>query len=251
MMRRLLAVGVAAVAMAGPLPAADEGVVLVVGAGGRTGQEVVAAARAAGHAVRALVRDGSQAGFPDGVTVVRGDVRDPASLAAAMRGARHVISAIGAGRGEAGNGPEQVDYRGVANLADAAAAAGVQHFVLVSSAGVTREDHILNKMFDNVLKWKARGEDALRASGVGYTIVRPGGLTNAPGGQKGVRLVQGDSDTGYIARADVARVCVAALSSAAARGRTFEVVNADVPPPQDWDALFAPLAADAPAVAAP
>jgi hypothetical protein len=48
--------------------------------------------------------------------------------------------------------------------------------------GVTDPDHMLNKILDNVLVWKLRGEDALRAAGVPYTIVRPGGLQDGPGG---------------------------------------------------------------------
>ena len=105
---------------------------------------------------------------------------------------------------------------------------------------------MLNKMFDNVLLWKAKGEAAVRASGVPYTIVRPGGLTDKPGGQSGVRLEQGDRGTGLIPRADVARVCVAALQSPEARNRTFEVYSAQTPPDVDWNAVFGKLAADGP-----
>jgi uncharacterized protein YbjT (DUF2867 family) len=100
-------------------------------------------------------------------------------------------------------------------------------------------------MFDNVLIWKGKGEDAVRASGVPYTIVRPGGLTDKPGGQSGVRLEQGDKGTGFIPRGDVARVCVAALKSPAARNRTFELYSTpSASPDMDWDAAFGKLAAD-------
>ena len=73
---------------------------------------------------------------------------------------------------------------------------------------------------------KYAGEQALRSSGVDYTIIRPGGLSNGPGG--GTAILS-DADTererggGMISRADVAAVCVAALTSAAARNRTFSV----------------------------
>jgi uncharacterized protein YbjT (DUF2867 family) len=85
----------------------------------------------------------------------------------------------------------------------------------------------------------------VRASGVPYTIVRPGGLTDKPGGQSGVRLEQGDKGTGFIPRGDVARVCVAALKSLAARNRTFELYSApSAGPDMDWEAAFGKLAAD-------
>jgi len=237
----LLAVGTQAVEAAGDL-------VLVAGASGRTGQHVVRELTAAGYRVRALVRnaDSARAVLGDGVDYATGDVRQRPTLDAAMQGVRYAISAIGSTPRDPENTPEFVDYQGIRNLAEAAAAARLEQLVIVSSAGVTQKDHVLNRMFDNVLIWKARGEEAVRASGVPYTIVRPGGLTDKPGGQAGVRLEQGDKGTGVIPRADVARVCVAALQSAAARNRTFELYGTNTPPDTDWDNLFGKLAADGP-----
>jgi uncharacterized protein YbjT (DUF2867 family) len=151
---------------------------------------------------------------------------------------------MGAGPGDADGTPEEVHYRGVQNLASAAVTAKLGQVVLLSSAGVTRDDHPLNRYFDNVLQWQARGEKALRASGVPYTIVRPGGLTGADAGAGGIRLAQGDAGTGFIPRADVARIAVAALREPAARGRTFEAYAAGGPPPADWAKTFNALAAD-------
>lgn len=222
--------------------------VLVAGASGRTGQQVVRELQGAGYRVRALVRnaDSARQVLGDGIEYATGDVRQRPTLDAAMAGVRFVIVTIGATRKDPANGPEFVDYEGVRNLAQAAASAKADQIVVVSSAGVTQKDHVLNRMFDNVLIWKGKGEDAVRASGVPYSIVRPGGLTDKPGGEAGVRLEQGDKGTGVIPRADVARVCVAALKSAAARNRTFEVYGAATPPDADWDGLFGKLAADGP-----
>lgn len=228
-------------------PAAAAGdLVLVAGATGRTGQELVRELTAAGYRVRALVRnaDSARAVLGESVEYATGDVRQPATLDAALKGARYAISAVGATRKDPANGPEFVDFGGVRNLAAAAAAANLEQIVVVSSAGVTHKDHILNRVFDNVLIWKGKGEEAVRASGVPYTIVRPGGLVDKPGGMAGVRLEQGDKGTGVIPRADLARVCVAALKSAAARNRTFELYSAQTPPDTDWDGLFGRLAAD-------
>lgn len=227
-------------------PARADDLVLVAGATGGTGQQVVRELAAAGYRVRALVRDAdaARAVLGDQVEYAVGDARQRPTLDAAMAGVRFLVTTIGATRKDPANGPQFVDYEGVRNLAEAAAAAKLSQHVLVSSSGVTRKDHVLNRLFDNVLVWKGKGEDAVRGSGVPWTIVRPGGLTNQPGGQSGIRLEQGDAGTGFIPRADVARICVAALESPAARNRTFEAYSAATAPDVDWDAAFGRLAAD-------
>jgi uncharacterized protein YbjT (DUF2867 family) len=161
-----------------------------------------------------------------------------------MQGAASLIITIGSSRKDPDNGPEFVDYGGVKNLAQAAADTGVQQVVLMSSAGVTHEDHVLNQMFNNILIWKSRGEDALRDSGVDYTIVRPGGLMDSPGGETAVVFEQGDSSTGMISREDVALVCFAALQAPAARNKTFEVFGGEEQPPNDWTNLYSSLKSD-------
>jgi uncharacterized protein YbjT (DUF2867 family) len=224
-----------------------KGLVLVAGATGRTGRLVVRTLLEKGFHVRAFVRDVERANKLLGskIDCVKGDVREIKSIKPALESVRYIISAIGAGPGgDSRNGPEFVDYGGVKNLADAASAAKLDHFVLISSMGVTHEDHYLNKAFDNVLKWKLKGEQVLRSSGVSYTIVRPGGLTDENGGQHEILFKQGDKDGGLISRTDVARVCVAALEIPAARNKTFEVISGSNPPVKDWQTLFAGLVPD-------
>ncbi len=226
---------------------AKKGLVLVVGATGRTGRLVVSTLLENGFHVRAFVRDVERANKLLGskVEYVKGDVREIESIRAALKGVTKMISAIGASLGgDSKNGPEFVDYGGVKNLSDAASAAKLDHFVLISSMGVTHEDHYLNKAFNNVLKWKIKGEQVLRKSGVAYTIVRPGGLTDGEGGQHEVVFKQGDKGSGLITRMDVSRVCVAALEIPAARNKTFEVVNGNNPSAKDWQTLFAGLMPD-------
>jgi uncharacterized protein YbjT (DUF2867 family) len=95
-----------------------------------------------------------------------------------------------------------------------------------------------------VLKWKLKGEDTLRASGVPYTVVRPGGLINKPANELAVTFAQGDTTTGTISREDVALICIAAIQQPAARGKTFETFSSQESGANDWPALFAGLAAD-------
>jgi uncharacterized protein YbjT (DUF2867 family) len=209
---------------------------------------MLAALRAAGYGkVRALVRDpaGARAKVAADVELVQGDVRDPASLAAALAGMQYVVSTLGANSfNDPANSPEKVDYEGVRNLAAAAKAAGVKHYVQVSSLGVTNPNHPLNR-FGKVMDWKLKGENALRASGVPYTIVRPGGLGDGAGGQVGIRVAQGDKmESGQIQRADVATVCVQALGNPDAFGKTFEIVGGEPGASVDWAAFFKPLKRD-------
>ena len=224
--------------------------VLVAGATGQTGHQIVRHLQQDGYRVHALVRDVEKAKAelgPD-VDYVLGDVKEPATLGPAMKGMHAVISSIGARGKDGPDRPEMVDYQGVRNLVDAAKAAKVRQFVLISSRGVTQEGHPLNRMFGNVLVWKLKGEDYLRASGVPYTIIRPGGLLNEPGGKGDIVFEQGDrkfSGALSIPREDVAIVCVEALKQAGARNRTFEVHRAaDGPPVSDWKAKFAGLKPD-------
>ena len=228
----------------------DSRTVLVAGATGRTGTAVVAQLLVDGYKVRALVRDPvkAKAAFGDQVSYAVGDVTDPATLATAMKGVDAVISAIGAKGKDGPSRPEVIDYEGVRNLAAAASVAGVKQFVLISSRGVTQKNNPLNRMFGNVLIWKLKGEDALRASGVPYTIVRPGGLTDDLAGQSAFVLEQGDSAiTGQsiIARPDLATVCVQALRYPGALNRTFELFTLPGSPMTDWQAVFAKLKPDA------
>ncbi|MCP5329063.1 MAG: SDR family oxidoreductase [Sinobacteraceae bacterium] len=246
----LAAVGAACASTGNGGGGGDSGapLVLVAGATGATGQEAVRQALTKGYAVRALVRNEEAARqlFGERVQYAVGNVRDPAAVARAVRGATYLISALGSrSQRDPGNKPEYIDYGGVKNLVDAAQAAGVKHFALVSSMGVTREDHPLNKMFDNILIWKLKGEDALRASGVPYTIVRPSGLNDDPPGRAGLQVMQGDPPIqGHVSRADIAAICVNALGNEAARSKTLEVIGTAGTPPADWSALFAGLRAD-------
>ena len=223
--------------------------VLVAGATGGTGQEVVDRALAQGLHVRALVRDESKARmlFGDRVQYVSGDVREPRSLKKAVKGVDEVICALGSSvQRDPENSPERVDFACVKALADAAKAAGVSQFILVSSMGVTHPEHQLNAMLDNILEWKLKGEDAVRATGINYTIVRPGALTNEPGGQRGIRIMQGDprEGEGSISRSDLAEVLVSAIGRKDLFGKTFEIVGDNGSARIEWASLYNELHPD-------
>jgi uncharacterized protein YbjT (DUF2867 family) len=228
--------------------ARQSGLVLVVGATGRSGPSLLDALKADGFKrVRALVRDPAtaRAKVGEGVELVQGDVRDSASLAKALAGVDYVVSGLGSNTfNDPANSPEKVDYEGVRNLATAAKAAGIKHYVQISALGVTDPNHPLNR-FGKVMEWKLKGENALRASGTPYTIVRPGGLGDGPGGKAGITISQGDTiPTGQIERADVGTVCIKALGNPDAIGKTFEIVGGEPGAVVDWDSFFKPLKKD-------
>lgn len=248
----------AAVLLAGCTAPAPPDLVLVAGASGRAGTYVVRQLKAQGIPFRAMTRSRAEAekrlgaDFA-GVDWVECDVRDPAAVAAAMKGVRRVISVIGSREVAGGNSAEFVDYGGVRNLVDAAVAARVERFVLLTAIGVTDPDHPFNKASKGALGWRLKGENHLRASGLAYTIVRPAGLVNEPAGQKGLRLEQGDRWRpllrSTLSRDDLAMVLIASLDAPGARNATFELLNDPAAAPDAWRGQLAALAPDPPAAA--
>lgn len=222
--------------------------VLVTGATGGTGQRVVAQLLAKHYRVRALVRDAEKAKtiVPEGAELVVGDVRDPATIAPAMVGVKYVISTIGArGRNrEPGNGSDDVDNLGNAKLVAEAKKAKVAQFVLVSSKGTSNADANPMDFMRPILQAKLKGENAVRESGVPYTIVQPGGLLDDAGGKVAVAFSAKDSGFGRIPRDDVATVCVEALGRKSALGKSVSIVSGSGPWPNNWDKEFKAIKAD-------
>jgi uncharacterized protein YbjT (DUF2867 family) len=213
--------------------------VAVLGAGGGTGLECVKTLLEQGREVRAVVRDPAkyEGKLPkhSNLQVVQGDVTSKDSLAKAFQQADSVIFAAS---GSSYFSAAAVDFQGVQHTAEAAKQAGLKRVVLVSSGLVTPKNrfHPIRLLLNNV-RWglmdnKYKGEQALRKSGVPYTVVRPGGLTNAPAGQHLLVAEQGDKKPGRVSRADVAAVCVAALSSDASKDVTFELKEDSSKPAQ-------------------
>ena len=229
---------------------AMEAIYLVAGATGGLGQQIVSRLLRQNKHVRALVRDRlkGRALLGENLELAQGDMRQIDTLHEAVQNVTTVICVTGTRTSEGGNNPQAVDYEGVRNLANAAKGAGVQHFILVSSLGVTHDDHPLNNM-GRVLEWKKKGEDALRASGLTYTIIRPGGLTDEPGGQRALKLDQGDKISGRISRADAADIILQALHNPHALNATFEVIEVEGQQPDKLDSLFESLKSDQEAAA--
>jgi uncharacterized protein YbjT (DUF2867 family) len=213
---------------------------LVAGATGETGSRIVSLLVKRGVPVKALVRDipAAREKLPIDVELCEGDVTDKASLQRAVADCTVLLSATGARPGFDPTGPYQVDYEGTKSLVDAAKAAGIEHYVMVSSLCVSRFFHPLN-LFFLILYWKKQAEEYLQASGLTYTIVRPGGLKNEDDDNR--PLVMAPADTlfeGNVPRMKVAETCVEALYQAAARNKIVEIIAQENAQEQELQKLF-------------
>mmetsp|Transcript_51352 Transcript_51352/g.95048 ORF Transcript_51352/g.95048 Transcript_51352/m.95048 type:complete len:312 (-) Transcript_51352:312-1247(-) len=135
--------------------------------------------------------------------------------------------------------PEKVDYLGQVNQIDLAAKLGINHVIVVSSMGGTDPDNFLNSIGKDkdgngdgdILLWKRKAEKYLTESGLQYTIIHPGGLLDTPPGEKKLILDVDDkllqNEKRSISRADVARLCVAALTVSKGRSVSFDAISRD------------------------
>ena len=222
--------------------------VLVVGATGSIGRLVVEEALRPGHAARALVRSrGKAARLPPETEVVVGDLTRPETLPAAVANVDAVVFTHGSeGGGKAG--AESVDYGGVRNVLRALGSRQAR-ISLMTSIGVTNRASAYNRTTEGH-DWKRRSERLVRASGLPYTIVRPGWFDYNGPDEHQLALLQGDKrhagdpSDGAVARRQIAEVLVQALGSDRALRKTFELVATHGAAPRDFGALFAPLDAD-------
>ncbi|MGQ4429400.1 MULTISPECIES: NAD(P)H-binding protein [unclassified Streptomyces] len=194
--------------------------ILVTGATGTIGSEVVRQLAARGEKVRALTRDPERADLPSEVEAVRGHPADRASAEAALTGAEAAFL-VGV------FGPDDAEHdRG---LVEAARAAGVRRIVKLSGIG-TGEPAV-----GPVGTWHVAGEQAVRDSGLEWTILRPSAFaTNTLGWAASLRAgspvpnTSGDGGQGVVDPRDVSEVAVAALLDPAHSQRTYTLTGPEV-----------------------
>ena len=202
--------------------------ILVAGGHGQVALRLLKLLAADGHTARGLIRKPGQAADLQavGAIPVLGDLENDESLAGYVKGADAVVFAAGAGPGSGDARKRTVDLGGAVKLADAAIETGVRRYVMVSSLGA--QDPAAGGPMRPYLEAKAEADAYVVASGLDYTIVRPGGLTDQPG--TGRVLVSRDlGRSGRIPRDDVAAVLAACLVTPATIGVTFELLTGDTP----------------------
>jgi putative NADH-flavin reductase len=181
----------------------------IFGATGGTGQQVVEQALAAGHTVTVLVRDAAKLTKRDArLTVITGNVLNQADVDACVKQTDAVICTLG----NTSNNPDMLVTNGTRNIITAMQQQGIQRLIVVSSLGVGDSKQQVPLFFKvvaatvlrKVMKDKEAQEEVVRASGLTWTLVRPGGLTDGP--RTGVYQFGVDPTlkAGQVARADVA-----------------------------------------------
>jgi uncharacterized protein YbjT (DUF2867 family) len=213
--------------------------IFVAGATGQTGRQIVRQLVEKNIPVKALVRNIEQAKalLPTTAELILGDVLNPATFEQHLSDCSVLICATGASPSFNPTEPYQVDYQGTKNLVNLAKVNKIEHFVLVSSLCVSKFFHPLN-LFWLVLYWKKQAEAYIQASGLNYTIVRPGGLKNEDNSES---IVMKSADTlfeGSIPRLKVAQVCVEALFQPQAKSKIVEIVTNPEAESQTWEQLF-------------
>jgi uncharacterized protein YbjT (DUF2867 family) len=150
-------------------------------------------------------------------------------VAVLLSGADAVVFAAGAGAGSGAPRKDSVDRAASVLMADAAGRAGVRRFVQVSSMGAgTPPRPGTGEVWAAYITAKTAAEEDLRARDLDWTILRPGGLTDAPAtGQ--IRLGPPPVPAGTVPRADVAAVIVALLDEPGSRHQTLELTGGDTP----------------------
>jgi uncharacterized protein YbjT (DUF2867 family) len=202
--------------------------VVVVGGHGKVGLRLLRLLAERGDAARGVIRNPDHAADLEraGATPVVCDIEaGDADLAGAVAGADAVVFAAGAGPGSGSERKETVDHAGAVKLIEAAKQNGIRRYVMVSSIGADSPPGT-DEVFSVYLRAKAAADEALMASGLDYTIVRPGSLTDDPGaGRIDVATTLGRR--GEIPRDDVAATLLAVLDEPSTVGKTFELFSGE------------------------
>jgi uncharacterized protein YbjT (DUF2867 family) len=198
--------------------------VVVAGGHGQIGLRLLRLLADRGHRARGLVRnpDHVQDLADVGAEAVVCDMETLDDLSGCCEGADAVVFAAGAGPGSGAERKRTVDLGAAVKLMDA----GVRRYVMVSAISAGRPEEWSEPMRP-YYEAKAEADRRLEESGLDYTIVRPGSLTDDPGTGRvtvGTELAYGD-----VPRDDVAAVLLAVLVTPASIGKTFELLSGDTP----------------------
>ncbi|MGW7573563.1 NAD(P)H-binding protein [Streptomyces sp. NPDC054765] len=186
-----------------------------------------------GDEVAGIIRRPEQAGdvLAAGAEPVVCDLESASveDVARHMEGADAAVFAAGAGPGSGVERKESVDRGATVLFADAAEAAGVRRFLVISSMGADREPpEGTDPVFAAYLRAKAAADTDIRSrAGLDWTILRPGRLTDDPGTGR-VKPAE-KTGRGAVPRDDVAATLMALLDEPGTIGRTLELISGEVP----------------------
>jgi uncharacterized protein YbjT (DUF2867 family) len=205
--------------------------VVIAGAHGKIGMLLGRLLADRGDRVRGLVRNPAHSDDlrDAGMEPVVCDLEaDDADVPAAVRGADAIVFAAGAGPGSGAERKRTMDYGGAVKLIEAARGENVRRYVIVSSMGADNPPpEGEGDVFGEYLRAKAGADEKLRESGLDYTIVRPGRLTDDAG--TGSVTIAEQVERGEVPREDVAAVLAAVLAAPNTIGKAFGLVSGDAP----------------------
>src|SRR5829696_3408169 len=206
--------------------------VVVAGGHGKIGLRLLRLLHQDGHRGRGLIRSQDQsaalrsAGAEPAVVDLE-SARVP-DVAIAIQGADAVVFAAGAGAGSGEERKRTMDYGGAVKLAEAAQHEGIRRYVIVSSMGAADPQASgAEGTFAVYLQAKHDADEAVKASGLDYTVVRPGMLVDRPG--TGTVAIGERLERGEVSRDDVAAVLLAVLGAHNAIGSDFDLVGGETP----------------------
>lgn len=223
--------------------------VSIIGANGKTGRILVDLAAGKGFEVIAYTREGQlrtplSPSLTNKVKVKSADVTRPETIADLAGDAVFFCASAS----KEGGPPSAVDNAGLVNTAKACIQNNIPRLVVVSSGAVSKPFSpvfLFLNLFGGIMTQKAEGEKTIRElyakapEKLGYTLVRPGGLSlELPVGPENLEINQNDEKSGRISRYDVASVCLESLNAPSASRTTFECYNKDTGKPLSSVFLF-------------
>jgi uncharacterized protein YbjT (DUF2867 family) len=203
--------------------------VVVVGGHGKIALRLEKLLAERGDSPRGIIRATDQA--PDleaiGAEPIVLDIENVDDISDALAGADAVVFSAGAGAGSGPGRKRTVDYDGAVKLADAAASQEIRRYLMVSAIGANRPERWTDQMRP-YYEAKADADEYVRDSGLDFTIVRPGRLTDDPGtGQ--VQVAETLEGGGSVTREDVAAVLAECLTAENTIGKSFDLLNDGTP----------------------
>lgn len=199
--------------------------ILIVGATGQTGKRVIEILNnTESFEPVAMIRKEEQKEIFEDMDVkwVLGNLEEKVDHA--LKGIDKVIFAAGSGGGTGEDKTIAVDQEGAIKIIDAAKKAKVKKIVMLSSMGA--DDPSQHKELEVYLKAKKKADEHLRDSGISYTIIRPGRLTDDLGLAK-VKLAEKLNEQGEISRDDVAFLLVMSLADPLLKNKTVEALEGE------------------------
>jgi uncharacterized protein YbjT (DUF2867 family) len=200
--------------------------VVIVGGHGKIGMRLAKLLAERGDSPRGIIRKTDQADDLEkiGAEPIVLDIEN-VEIDDAVAGSDAVVFAAGAGPGSGPARKLTVDYGGAVALAEAATTHGIKRYLMVSSIGANHPERWSDEM-EPYYDAKAKADKYLEESGLDYTIIRPGRLTDDPGTGR-VSLEGGGS--GSVTRDDVALVLAECLTADNTIGKAFDLLGGETP----------------------